>query len=81
MCDELNFVNFRLRVFAERGAPHREKYTYVKWLDLLPSLNNPPYCGADIDAVGAIATPIPAAVWLLGSGLIGIAAFRKRFSL
>ncbi len=38
--------------------------------------------GADIDAVGAISTvpaiPVPAAVWLFGSGLIGLIGIARR---
>ena len=37
--------------------------------------------GFDLDAVGAINTavvPVPGAVWLLGSGLLGLAGLRKR---
>ncbi|MEA1948198.1 MAG: VPLPA-CTERM sorting domain-containing protein [Thermodesulfobacteriota bacterium] len=35
--------------------------------------------GLDLDAVGVInAVPIPGAVWLLGSGLLGLVCFRRR---
>ena len=39
--------------------------------------------GADIDAVGAISSaapviPIPAAVWLFGSGLLGLIGIARR---
>jgi hypothetical protein len=35
--------------------------------------------GLDFDAVGAINTvPVPAAVWLLGSGLVGLVGLRRR---
>jgi hypothetical protein len=32
-----------------------------------------------IDSVGGDVVPIPGAVWLLGSGLFGLAGLRKRF--
>jgi len=49
---------------------------------LLPHQSGSPYEGADIDAVGAISSappvPIPGAVWLLGTGLAGLAGIRAR---
>ncbi|BDQ34767.1 VPLPA-CTERM sorting domain-containing protein [Pseudodesulfovibrio portus] len=36
--------------------------------------------GFDIDAVKVNPTPVPGAVWLLGSGLVGLVGLRRRFS-
>lgn len=36
--------------------------------------------GFDIDAVKVSATPLPGALWLLGSGLVGLVGLRRRFS-
>ncbi len=60
-----------------------EKYSYVKLKDsLLTGDYDSPYACADIDAVGAISSvstvPIPGAVWLLGTGLAGLAGIRAR---
>ena len=57
--------------------------------DFLDSLGNPVYDswvtwgsgGVDLEAVGVIhttSTPLPAAVWLLGTGLLGMAGLRER---
>lgn len=69
--------------YINSGVVLGERYSYLKLIDLLPHQSSSPYTGADIDAVGAISstypTPIPGAVWLLGSGLAGlIGASRKR---
>ena len=49
-------------------------YNYIKLTDVLGDyITQDPVAGADIDAVGVISSvPIPAAVWLFGSGLIGV---------
>jgi hypothetical protein len=56
-------------------------YSYVRLVDVLADELTPnPIAGADIDAVGAISSvPIPAAFWLLGSGLIGLVGIRRKF--
>jgi len=46
--------------------------------NLGPSGNNDFYMHAGIHA-GEGAVPLPGAVWLLGSGLVGLAALRRRF--
>jgi hypothetical protein len=38
-----------------------------------------PHCWAVVDISGATTVPIPAAVWLLGSGLIGIVGIRRKY--
>jgi hypothetical protein len=46
--------------------------------------STPPIAGADIDAIGAITTvpvdpiPVPAALWLFGSGLLGLIGIARR---
>jgi hypothetical protein len=35
---------------------------------------------AQIMATGTIATPVPAAVWLLGSGLMGLLGIRRKMA-
>jgi hypothetical protein len=46
--------------------------------------SSPPIAGADIDAIGAITTvavepiPVPAALWLFGSGLLGLVGIARR---
>jgi hypothetical protein len=42
--------------------------------------NNVYKSGVYLDAVSATHAPIPAAVWLLGSGLLGLFGIRKRFN-
>lgn len=37
-----------------------------------------PYCANDLIGGSVSAVPIPAAVWLFASGLIGLVAFRRR---
>ncbi len=39
--------------------------------------NGHPGDGFDIDAVGVNPVPIPAAIWLLGSGIVGLIGFRR----
>ena len=68
--------------YLSSGVVLGERYSYVKLTDLLPHQSGSPYEGADIDAVGAISSappvPIPGAVWLLGTGLAGLAGIRAR---
>ena len=64
------------------GVVLGEKYSFVRLTDLLPHQSGRPYEGADIDAVGAISSatpvPIPSAIWLLGSGFIGLAGIKTK---
>jgi choice-of-anchor C domain-containing protein len=48
--------------------------TTLTFMSLEPSA-----CGPAIDNVDVSAVPIPGAVWLLGSGLVGLVAVRRRF--
>ena len=68
--------------FLSSGVILGEKYSYVRLTDLLPHQSGSPYEGADIDAVGAISStspvPIPGAVWLLGSGFVGLIGLKYK---
>jgi len=68
--------------YVGAGVLLGERYSYVKLTDLLPHQSGSPYEGADIDAVGAISSaspvPIPGALWLFASGLIGICTISRR---
>jgi len=44
-----------------------------------PIINPPPSDWTYTQTVVAPAVPIPAAVWLLGSGLVGLIAIRRKF--
>ena len=63
------------------GFGYTDSFTYVRIIDSLSDGETSP-SGADIDAVGAIQTvvPIPATVWLLGTGLAGLVGRRWRRS-
>ncbi len=75
------------------GLVDLDEINYVKIVDIpgsgdfLDSLGNPIYDawptwgsgGVDLEAVGAInAVPIPGAVWLLGTGLLGLIGIRRK---
>lgn len=68
--------------YLSSGVVLGERYSYIRIVDLLPHQTGSPYAGADIDAVGAISSaspvPIPGAVWLLGTGLAGLAGIRAK---
>ena len=68
--------------YISSGVVLGERYNYVRLTDLLPHQSDSPWEGADIDAVGAISStspvPIPGSVWLLGTGLAGLAGIRTR---
>ena len=68
--------------YISSGIVLGERYSYVRLTDLLPHQSTGSNEGADIDAVGAISSaspvPIPGAVWLLGTGLAGLAGTRRK---
>ena len=60
-------------------------YSYVLLTDVAPNQSGSPFGEADIDAVGAISSappvnpvPVPAAVWLFGTALIGFVGMSRR---
>ena len=61
------------------------KLGYINYLMFVGLDDGGSYPGFDLDAVWALhsgphtAVPIPGALWLLGSGLIGIVGIRKKF--
>jgi hypothetical protein len=73
---------------TEVSLPVSSTYQYLLVVDTTETTypNSPSTDGFDINAVGvkfAIPnqqTPVPAAVWLLGSGLIGLVCLRKRMT-
>jgi hypothetical protein len=71
--------------FIGSGVTLGALYSYVLLTDVLPNQSVFPFGEADIDAVGAISSappvnpvPIPAALWLFGTALIGLVGFSKR---
>lgn len=66
------------------GVVEGELYSYVRLID--DSSRNQtgfPYGEGDIDAIGAISSgaavvPVPAAIWLFGSGMLGLAGLARR---
>ena len=77
-----NTSGIDIDAYIDSGIILGELYGYVRIQDLLPHQTGSPSTGADIDAVGAISSapsvPIPGAVWLLGSGLVGLVAARRK---
>jgi len=57
------------------GSPFR----YVLLQDATAQNNGINGDGFEIDAVAVHPVPLPAAAWLLGSGLLGLVAVRRRF--
>ena len=60
-------------------------YSYVMLTDVDPDQTGSPFGEADIDAVGAISSappvnpiPVPAAVWLFGTALVGFVGISRR---
>ena len=70
--------------FIGSGVTLGARYSYVQIVDLLPHQSGSPFAGADIDAIGAAtsaapaAVPVPAAMWLFGSGLLGLVGVASR---
>lgn len=56
--------------------------TYLFWDSVHPTTKAHAFLAeyAELALETPISTPVPAAVWLLGSGLIGLAGLRKRFA-
>jgi hypothetical protein len=70
---------------AVAGVTLGTLYSYVLLIDVLPDQSGSPFGEADIDAVGAISSappvnpvPVPAAVWLFGTALIGFVGMSRR---
>jgi hypothetical protein len=70
---------------AVAGVTLGTLYSFVLLIDVGPAQSGFPFGEADIDAVGAISSappvnpvPLPAAVWLFGTALIGLLGFSKR---
>jgi hypothetical protein len=64
------------------GFGPKDAFSFVRLMDDPDQLPGGQPAGADIDAVGASSTspiPEPATMLLLGTGLIGLAGFRRRF--
>lgn len=71
--------------FIGSGVVLGALYSYVLLTDVLPNQSGSPFAEADIDAVGAISSappvnpiPVPAAVWLFGSAMIGLLGWKKK---
>ena len=77
---EINYVRLRDIVGAGEGGSSYDQATYFDYASDNLIYDSISYGGgADWDAVGAINTvPVPAAVWLLGSGLVGLLGIGKR---
>ena len=80
--DPNNIVYVRLRdiLGAGEGGSNYDYATYFGYPEDHLIYDGPSYHGgADWDAIGVInAVPIPAAVWLLGSGLVGLIGIRRK---
>ena len=78
----VNWNGTTLNSMLNAGASVMTKYAYVvagTGSDTLNfTFNQEPGVWA-LDDVRVTATPIPAAIWLLGSGLVGLFGVRKRF--
>ena len=71
--------------FIGLGVELDERYSFVRLTDQNKRQSGSPWAGADINAVGAIASadavaevPVPAAAWLFGSALFGLVAAKRR---
>ena len=77
---DINFMRIDDIIGAGEGGTNYDEATYFGYASDHLIYDGGSYGGgADWNAVGVInAVPIPAAVWLLGSGLIGLVGIRRR---
>lgn len=71
-------INFTFESFLN-GGPSKDAINYIIFA-LEPTVMNP-MAMLGVESVEVSATPIPGAVWLLGSGLVGLVGLRRKFTV